>query len=302
MITARGPFRNILCPVDFSEDSRAALRHAAAIAGRAGGRLTVMFVNDPLLVAAAAVAYDKRVLEQATGKELRRFVTTSLGPKHAQTADTIVVLGNPSREIRKAVRRLGTDLVVIGTRGLGRAGKLFFGSTAERVLRHADVSTLVVPRAAGRQRAPSRSWPGRVVAAFDVTDRPGSGVRTAREVAHWFDARLSLITVVRPTQVPAWLQRHAADHERKRMTVARAQLEALAGHAGSRRIATRVLSGDPAEQISAAAVDGRAGLIILRLRAPHRLLDAPQGSVTYKVLCRSAVPVLALAERARSAR
>jgi nucleotide-binding universal stress UspA family protein len=261
----------------------------------------VLFVNDPLLVAAAAAAYDPHALEQATQKELRRFVTTSMGSEHKLTVDTIVVLGDPVREIRSAVRRLRIDLVVIGSRGLGRAGKLFFGSTAERVLRHADVSTLVVPRTARRKGAPARSWPGRIVAAFDVADRPAGDVRTAYEVARWFDARLSLVTVVAPTEIPAWLRLHASDRERKRMTVARAHLETAARQTAPRS-PTRVLSGDPAEQISSAALDDSAGLIVLRLRPPQRLLGARQGSVTYKILCRSAVPVLALTGRARSMR
>ena len=42
-------FRRILCPVDFSACSRAALRYAAALARRQEGELTVLFVNDPEL-------------------------------------------------------------------------------------------------------------------------------------------------------------------------------------------------------------------------------------------------------------
>ena len=46
---------SILCPVDFSEGSRAALCYAAALADYFGARLTVITVDDPLLANAAAM-------------------------------------------------------------------------------------------------------------------------------------------------------------------------------------------------------------------------------------------------------
>jgi Universal stress protein family len=49
-------FRSIVCPVDFSEHSVQALRLAVGLAGRDQARLTVLTVNEPLLVEAAAAA------------------------------------------------------------------------------------------------------------------------------------------------------------------------------------------------------------------------------------------------------
>ena len=44
---------SVLCPIDFSESSRAALRQAGAIASHCGSPLTWLAVNDPLLNEAA---------------------------------------------------------------------------------------------------------------------------------------------------------------------------------------------------------------------------------------------------------
>ena len=52
-------FRSILCPVDFSTQSGHAIRQAAKVARRSDGRLTVLFVYDPLLFAAAAAVYHR---------------------------------------------------------------------------------------------------------------------------------------------------------------------------------------------------------------------------------------------------
>ena len=42
----------ILCPVDFSDASRGALRYARAIAEHFGSRLVILAVEDPLLTEA----------------------------------------------------------------------------------------------------------------------------------------------------------------------------------------------------------------------------------------------------------
>ena len=46
-MTSNAP--SVLCPIDFSEFSRVALAHAAAIANHFGARLIVLSVDDPLL-------------------------------------------------------------------------------------------------------------------------------------------------------------------------------------------------------------------------------------------------------------
>jgi nucleotide-binding universal stress UspA family protein len=292
-------FRHILCPVDFSRDARTALRHGAAIARRSEGRLTVLFVNDPLLAAAAAAAYDARELARTTEVELRQFIADAVGPKDAAAVDTLVVLGDPAREISKATRRLRCDLVVLGTRGLGQAGKLFFGSTAERVLRHADVPILVVPHTTARGTAILSNWPTRIVAAIQPGRRATADVRASIDLAAWFSLPLTLVSVVVPTKTPEWLQLRLGAHERSRITSARADLESAAKRAGGRTASVRVLTGNPADQIATAALDTGADLIVLTLRPADRLLGQRQGSVTYRVLCQAAVPVLALAHSSR---
>jgi len=49
-------FRAVLCPIDFSDHARLALRYAEVVALRAKASLTVTYANDPLLIAAAAAA------------------------------------------------------------------------------------------------------------------------------------------------------------------------------------------------------------------------------------------------------
>jgi len=289
-------FQRVLCAVDFSEHSRTALRYAAAIARRSQGRLTVLFVNDPLLVAAAAAAYDTRALASTTRRQLQQFVQGAMG----STADVncTVTLGEPAKEIHKAAARTRADLIVLGTRGLGDARKLFVGSTAGRVLRTTKSPVLAVPPVSRADRYPSPDWPRQVVAAIELGSRAGDDARRAVGVARWFRARAALATVVPPAQTPPWL--HVNSGDRDRVGLARKALLRVAASVGGDAVPVRVLLGDPAEQIAAAAADGGAGLIVLLLRPADRLFGTRQGSVAYRVLCNASMPVLALPDRARA--
>ena len=68
---ARRP--SVLCPIDFSNPSRAALRYATAIAERFRTSLTLLTVNDPLLAEAAEMRAGPDWLPEDSERELRRF-------------------------------------------------------------------------------------------------------------------------------------------------------------------------------------------------------------------------------------
>jgi nucleotide-binding universal stress UspA family protein len=289
-------FGAILCPVDFSTHSRLALQYAVALARRSKGRVTALHVNNPLLIAAAAAAaYDERELLRTSGAELKRFVARAVGKGDAARVEPVVMMGEASREILKEADRLPADLIVMGTQGLSGAGRLFFGSTTERVLRDATVPILAVPpRRKGSRLSPS--WPGpRVLAAIDLNDAAPSDARAAAAIARRFDVDLVLAHVVSPEQAPEWLVARLRSHRKDRLAHARAALARMAGELDEVRVETRVLLGDPADQVSALAADTRAGLVIVALRRGEGLFGAAQGSMTYRVLSGGgSIPILGL--------
>ena len=103
----RNLFQSILCPVDFSAHSRAALQHAATLARRSQARLRILFVNDPLLAAAAEAS--QRTLARTTAAALRAFVTKAVDVAAVPVAYE-VALGDPATEIVKRARRGAADL------------------------------------------------------------------------------------------------------------------------------------------------------------------------------------------------
>ena len=136
----------ILCPVDFSDHAKRALLHAARVAARSRGSLTVLFVDDPLLFAAAARS-DERAERARLRSELRSYVERSLRDIEPLPAPLTleIAVGRPAREIQRVARANRANLIVMGSHGLSGLSKLLMGSTTEEVLRQAKVPVLAIP-------------------------------------------------------------------------------------------------------------------------------------------------------------
>jgi universal stress protein A len=294
-------FRSILCPVDFSTHSRAALRHAVATADRFGGRVTVMFVNDPILLAAASrTSKGRRQFVERTRVELARFVKRTL-PTPARANNTIameVMTGNPAEEILRAAKRLRSDLVVIGTQGLSGFRKVFFGSTTEQILGRVTVPVLAIP--------PTRGAPGsttdamairRIVAPLDLAGEWQSDVIRAANVAAAFDAKLMLVHVLAEVQTPPWLRSTVGPADRRRPEAARRALDRVkAKLSPSLETTALVLEGNPADEIARLTV-GSPTLVVMSLRGGAGVWGARRGAIAYHVLTHSSTPVLTLPRR-----
>ena len=287
---ARG--QTVLCAVDFSVHSRAAVRYGAAIAKRLRLPLSVLFVNDPLLVAAAAHAYDERALAEDTQRELRRFVKQSLGPAVPRDIQYLTITGNPAHEIKGAATRLNASLVALGTHGLRGARRVLFGSTTQQLLKESALPVLAVPPRAPRK--PVSGWPGRQMAiAVDLSHHSEHDARAAAEFAERCGARLVLLHVVRPVQAPPWLKLRRGRGGNASARDAKAALTGLVDTLGG-RVEGVVLSGDPAEAIASFAGKRRLGLVMLRLRRGEGVIGSRPGALTYGILQSASTPVLAL--------
>ena len=298
-------FRTILSPVDFSDHSAVALKYAAILAKRSAGRLHVFHVNDPMLAAAAAVAFaDPDYAKVALG-ELRPFVAKTL-PENMRKAISIryaVDTGDPSRLIASAATKLGCDLIVMGTHGLSGLDKVLIGSTTERMLRRASVPLLAVPSLPGGAhgaQAPGREWPGAaILVPVDLGEQSTRDLRDAELIARAFGTAVVLVHVVPPLQAPPWYRADLAAHHRMLMAKAQRQLESLATTvAPGVKIETRALAGRPADEIAALAAEERIGLVVMHRRKGPGLFGSRAGSIASHVLRHAVTPVLALPDRA----
>jgi nucleotide-binding universal stress UspA family protein len=271
------------------------LRYARAIAEREGARLTVLVVNDPLLLEASHLVSGTPRLIEETVCEMQRFSRQTLSIEGNADIEFEVTSGKPAPEILRVARERGIGLIVMASYGASGFRKLFFGSTTERVLRETTVPTLVT---SGGDTGPAdsgalRESVHRVLAPVDLTAATSGQVAIARQICRALGVPLLLAHVIEPVRP---LSGHPAlpTVESERRYRAETALERLTGDPEDGTTAEAlIVYGEPAEEIAKVAGDRGVGLIIMGLHSSP-LLGPRMGSVTYRVLCLAHRLVLAL--------
>ena len=288
----------VLCPVDFSENSRGALRYASLIAAHFGARLTLLAVNDTLLGEAADLATGPGHLVEETVREAQKFFDGTFREKPHGIADVQldVAAGKPAQEILRAARDRKCGLIVMGSHGSTGFRKLFFGSTTERVLRETAVPVLVTPSndPGPRQLEDVRKAVRRVLAPVDLTVATAHQLAITRGLADVLDLPVVLLHVIEPVRSMVAAQPRLPKIETERRHRAERELEnAAADISGRRKPEALIAYGEPSEEIAKVATDRDVGLIVMGLHSSP-LMGPRMGSVTYRVLCLAHKLVLAL--------
>jgi nucleotide-binding universal stress UspA family protein len=137
--------KKVLYPTDFSTYSNQAYFHALALAETYGAGLTVVYVYTPGGEGPDGAGADRRYWK-AQLEEIR--------PANPKIPVSHVMLeGDPASEIVRYAADAGADVIVIGTHGRTGVDRLMMGSVAEKVMRDAPCSVLVVKLPRGTRAA-----------------------------------------------------------------------------------------------------------------------------------------------------
>ena len=147
-MTGAMSLKRILCPTDFSPGAEHALQFAARLAIQHDSEL-IVFHSWSLPAAAYTLEYPfppEATLQLTADAQAQLDVAIakarSFGAKNVRGE---VVSGIPWVEITRTLDNRGIDLCVIGSRGRTGIKRILLGSVAEKVVRHAHCSVLVVP-------------------------------------------------------------------------------------------------------------------------------------------------------------
>ena len=138
-------FKNIVVPVDFSEDSPVVYETALSVLGD-GGRLTLLHVVEfmPAVMEGTLGIYPHRKdIEKIKELSLEKL-EESVRANPDQDLRVHVKEGKPATVILEMVAALEPDLIVMGTHGRSKLDHLLLGSVAERVIRKAPCPVLTV--------------------------------------------------------------------------------------------------------------------------------------------------------------
>jgi nucleotide-binding universal stress UspA family protein len=155
--TSRIPFRRLLCAVDFSDSSIAALQFALSLAKESDATLTLLHVLEwpweeppsPRLEdlppeQGAALAEYRRYREKMALMRLEALAPDSLRASHRPVAR--LSHGKPYVQILDVANEEGSDLIVVGVHGRNPFDMMVFGSTTNQIVRRAACPVLTLRR------------------------------------------------------------------------------------------------------------------------------------------------------------
>ncbi|MBX0303792.1 universal stress protein [Haloarcula salinisoli] len=139
-------YGDILVPTDGSGRATAAVAHAVAVADAFGGTVhAVSVVNVGDIATGAEVSVPAGLLEEleAAATDATEAIATEAAAAGVE-AVTEVRTGRPKHDLLEYVADHDVDLVVMGTHGRTGLDRVLLGSTAEALVRRAEVPVLTV--------------------------------------------------------------------------------------------------------------------------------------------------------------
>ena len=140
-------FQNILAAYDGSKASNKALDHAIELAKLTpGAKLDVVhafdfprvFIGEAMAPIPASVNQEIYELAEQTVEELRTRL------KEAEVdAEVVMIQGDAAEVILEYAKQKQSDLIVIGSRGLGGIREFMLGSVSHNVVQNAKIPVLI---------------------------------------------------------------------------------------------------------------------------------------------------------------
>lgn len=130
-------YKHILVPTDGSSRSERATEAGVELAKALGARITGLYVTDPTYV---------RELDEGLNEHSDKILEAFSQQAEAAgiTCECVAIRGeSPQSAIIEYAETKGCDIIVMGTRGRSRVGKLLLGSTAASLLADCDIPVLI---------------------------------------------------------------------------------------------------------------------------------------------------------------
>jgi nucleotide-binding universal stress UspA family protein len=280
--------RRILCPIDFSEYSGAALRLAGNLALSLGAEIRILHAqrfDAPLYFTSAQLQSLRRQVRRSL-RGARKYVE-DFAARHLPDAvrrSVHIIERDPVEAILRMHRDWAADLVVMGTHGRTGLTRIRLGSVMESVLRQIKGPMLTVGPGVKVAPRPIR----RILCPVDFSDSSREMLEHAADLAEKTDAELSVYHVPHApsAESPEDAGRALCDWIPPQVRV-RCKLHEALG------------KGKPSESIVAEAKRSQADLIVLGARPRSYLGRLVFGSTTEEVIRTAPCPVLSVIRNRR---
>src|SRR6187402_3810024 len=145
--------RRIMVPIDYSENSKAALAYSAELALAFGASLDIVhvwdrptYLTDAVMVSRPGEAHKPigELIRENAQHDMDEFLGTLSLPASVTTTSRLIS-GEPASALLEVLKEGEHDLVVLSTHGRTGFAHLLLGSIAEKLVRLSPVPVLTVP-------------------------------------------------------------------------------------------------------------------------------------------------------------
>lgn len=279
--------KQLLCPYDFSEASKIALRWAGSLAQTFGAAVTAIHAEPPVapfeftpdmvsalaagIEAARQFAIDQAVLEVGQ--------TMPAGVRYQVQVSGMI----PAEAIVSKADQMEADLVVMGTHGHGSLHRLLVGSVTDEVVRRVRCPVFVARDGHETLRLE------RILCPVNRTPLAKRLLAIGASLASAYEAELLVLHVMDP---------HDEERAAGEPDEAEAVCAELAAEAGSGcPYRTLTVRGNAAEQIVRAAREEKATLTLVGARSKPFLDFTVIGATTERVMRHAPLSVLVVPDR-----
>lgn len=139
-------FTNILVPVDGSDNSYRALDAALVLAEKLGSIITVIHVMEQIPI--THIGSEKLLSEllEAYKKENQNILSkcSEIATQKGLNLKTLLLQGNPASVILDYSKKEKFDLLIMGSRGLGKFKELILGSVSGKIVHHSPSAVMLI--------------------------------------------------------------------------------------------------------------------------------------------------------------
>ena len=139
-------FTKILVPVDGSDNSYKALEAALVLSEKLGSNISVVNVMEQVPITHIESEKLLGELLEAYKKENQEILSKCSDIAHQKgiTIKTVLLQGNPAPVILDYSKKENFDLVIMGSRGMGKFKELIIGSVSSKIVHHSPCAIMII--------------------------------------------------------------------------------------------------------------------------------------------------------------
>src|SRR6185369_16520242 len=142
--------KSVLCVTDFSTNSNHAFQYALALAEKIKSKIFLLHAYEspvPLTEMAITAIYNSDELIKDNAEKKLKLMKNKASEKFPDVdVETIVDQGIASDLIIRYADKHDTDMIIMGKTGAGKVERFIIGSTASKVVQHANCMVLCIPK------------------------------------------------------------------------------------------------------------------------------------------------------------